>query len=366
MTNSSLQNETFIGSHAQEHRGLLQIKYPVTHGVVTDWDDMERVWSHVYGHELKISSEEHPLLLTEAPLNPRSNRSKAAQVLFETFNVPALYVAIQAVLALYGSGRGSGLVLDCGDGVTHAVPIFQGFAIENAIRRVDLAGRDVSDHLQLLLRKAGVSLETSAEREVVREIKEKMCYLALDPRREEKEWVNSRIEGLNMNIGIQPKGSELEASGGANSGAAGATEGGQEKNVFKLPDGRLLTLGPERFRAPEIMFNPELIGSESLGIHETLTNVIQRTDLDLRSTFYSNIVLSGGSTLTTGFGARLLDEMRKAAPANTKIKIFASPERKYMTWIGGSILGSLSTFQKMWVTVDEWHENPDMIHKSWM
>jgi centractin len=186
-----LEGDVFIGQRAQEFRGLLKIRYPLEHGVVTDWDDMEKIWHYVYENELKTLPEEHPVLLTEPPLNPRKNRDAAAQIMFETFNVPALYTSIQAVLSLYASGRTTGVVLDSGDGVSHAVPVFEGFAIPNSIRRIDVAGRDVTEQLQVLLRKNGHVLHTSAEKEVVRMIKEKACYVSLDPKREEKDWMNS-------------------------------------------------------------------------------------------------------------------------------------------------------------------------------
>ena len=186
-----LEGDVFIGQRAQELRGLLKIRYPLEHGIVTDWDDMEKIWHYVYENELKTLPEEHPVLLTEPPLNPRKNRDAAAQIMFETFNVPALYTSIQAVLSLYASGRTTGVVLDSGDGVSHAVPVFEGFAIPNSIRRIDVAGRDVTEQLQLLLRKNGHVLHTSAEKEVVRMIKEKVCYVSLDPKREEKDWMNS-------------------------------------------------------------------------------------------------------------------------------------------------------------------------------
>ncbi|WRT66227.1 actin-2 [Kwoniella shivajii] len=323
----AIQDNLFIGRRAQELRGLLKIKYPMEHGVVTDWDDMERIWGWVYGEGLKALSEEHPVLLTEAPLNPRQNRDVAAQIFFETFNVPAFFTSVQAVLSLYSSGRTTGIVLDSGDGVTHAVPVFEGFSMPHAIRRIDIAGRDVTDHLQLLLRKSGYNLHTSAEKEVVRTIKEKTCYLALNPAKEEKD-------------------------------QSGAWE------EFRLPDGKVIQLGVERFLAPEILFNPELIGQEYPGVHQVIVDSINRTDLDLRKSLFSNIVLSGGSTLCTGFGDRLLNEVKKLALKDVKLKIYAPPERKYSTWIGGSILAGLSTFKKMWVSADEYKEDPDIIHKK--
>ncbi|KAI5805870.1 actin family [Geopyxis carbonaria] len=325
----ALEGDVFIGQRAQELRGLLKIKYPLEHGIITDWDDMEKIWQFIYSEELKTLSEEHPVLLTEAPLNPRTNRDTAAQIFFETFNVPALFMSIQAVLSLYASGRTTGIVLDSGDGVSHAVPVYEGFAMPSAIRRIDVAGRDVTEHLQVLLRKSGSVFHTSAEKEVVRLIKEKTCFVAIDPKKEEKEW----------------------AGGGA-----------ARVEHYQLPDGNTLKLGSERFRAPEILFDPEIIGLEYPGIHQIVVDAINRTDMDLRKALFGNIVLSGGSTLTKGFGDRLLSEVRRLAVKDMKIKIFAPPERKYSTWIGGSILAGLSTFRKMWVSIDDWHENPEVIH----
>ncbi|KAL7747240.1 centractin- actin- protein of the dynactin complex [Sorochytrium milnesiophthora] len=343
----AVEGDFFIGRKAQELRGLLKINYPMEHGVVTDWDDMERVWQYLYTEELKTLSEEHPVLLTEAPLNPKQNREQQAQILFETFNVPALFTSVQAVLALYASGRTTGLVMDSGDGVTHAVPVYEGFAIPHAIRRIDVAGRDVTEYLQMLLRKAGYPFHTSAEKEVVRIIKEKTCYVALNPAKEEKE-------ASHAVSGVVPTG-------------AASTRGPGD---FVLPDGKVVKLTPdhkmgvERFRAPEILFSPDLVGLEYPGISQVVVDSINKTDLDLRKNLFGNVLLSGGSTLFQGFGDRLLSEMQKLANADTKIKIFAPPERKYSTWIGGSILANLSTFKKMWVSAEEYQEDPDIIHKK--
>ncbi|MCJ1309991.1 Actin-like protein [Agyrium rufum] len=330
----ALEGDVFIGTKAQELRGLLKIRYPLEHGIVTDWDDMEKIWQFVYTEELKTLSEEHPVLLTEPPLNPRANRDMAAQILFETFNVPALFTSIQAVLSLYASGRTTGIVMDSGDGVSHAVPVYEGFAMPSSIRRIDVAGRDVTEHLQLLLRKAGYVFQTSAEKEIVRMIKEKTSYVSPDPKKEEKEWSRD----------------------------SNSSRPDQRKVEYVLPDGHKIKLGAERFRAPEILFDPELIGLEYPGIHQIVVDAINRTDMDLRKSLFGNIVLSGGSTLTKGFGDRLLHEVQRLAVKDMRIKIFAPPERKYSTWIGGSILAGLSTFRKMWVNMDDWHENPEIIH----
>ncbi|KAL8604948.1 Beta-centractin [Nucella lapillus] len=315
----ALEGDTFIGPEAEEHRGLMSIRYPMEHGIVKDWNDMERIWQYIYSKDqLQTFSEEHPVLLTEAPLNPRRNREKAAEIFFETFNVPALFISMQAVLSLYATGRTTGVVLDAGDGVSHAVPVYEGFALPHSVRRVDVAGRDVSRYLRLLLRKEGMHLRTSAEFEVVRQIKERTCYLSINPLKEESA--------------------------------------DTEKVQYTLPDGTSVEIGPARFRAPELLFRPDLIGEECEGIHEVLSHSIQKSDVDLRKTLYSNIVLSGGSTLFKGFGDRLLSELKKLAPKDIKIRISAPQERLYSTWIGGSILASLDTFRKMWVSKREYHE----------
>jgi len=322
----AVEGDQFIGNRAEELRGLLRLQHPMDHGIVQNWNDMEHIWNHVYG-ELKIQAEEHPVLLTEAPINPRKNREKAAEIFFETFNVPALFISMQAVLSLYASGRTTGMVLDSGDGVTHSVPVYEGFALPNAIQRIDLAGRDITDHLQQLLRRAGYAFSTTAEREVVRTIKETACYVAFDPAKEEEL--------------LEP----------------GDKTHKPVQLSYKLPDGNTIELGPERFRAPEPLFHPDLIGEEYMGIHECVVTSIKKADLDLRKTLFSNIVLSGGSTLFPGFGDRLLYEIKRLAPKDVKIKISAPPERKYSTWIGGSILASLATFRKMWVSHEEYEED---------
>ena len=251
--------------------------------------------------------------------------------MFETYGFPAMYVGIQAVLSLYASGRTTGIVLDIGDGVSHTVPIYEGYAMPHAIDRLDLAGRDLTNYLVKILRTRGHSFTTSAEYEIVRNIKEKLCFTALD---------------YEQQMRVAASSSPIEKE-------------------YELPDGRTISIGDELFRCPEALFRPSVLGMEPKGIHKMVNQSIMTCDIDIRKDLYSNIVLSGGSTMFNGIDKRLENEVTHLAPNSMKVKVTAPEARKYLVWSGGSILASMPTFRDMWISRQEYDEfGASIVHRK--
>lgn len=323
--------DCYVGNDAQAKRGILKVTYPVDHGIVEDWDDMERIWHHTFFNQLRVEPQEHAVMLTEAAMNPKANRERMTQIMFETFYVPALYVSTQAVLSLYASGRTTGIVCDSGDGVTHIVPIYEGYAMPHGIMRINVAGRDLTDYMMTLLKERGNAMTSSAEREICRDIKEKVCYVADD----------------------------LEAE------MAAVKEGSKPDVSYELPDGNIIMLGNERFRCPEVLFNPMLIGKEALSLPNMVYEAIKKCDIDVRKELFHNIVLSGGTTMFQGFGKRMQKELAASAPSTMRIRVLYPDDRKHSVFIGGSMLSDLDTFTSMCVSKQEYTEHgPGIIHKK--
>jgi actin-related protein len=321
--------EYYVGDEANAIRGVLALNYPIEHGIVTSWDDMEKIWHHAFFSELRVWPEEHPVLLTEGILGPKANREKMAQIMFETFRVPKMFVEIPMVLALYASGRSMGMVVDSGDGVTLAVPVYEGFALPHAIIRMDLAGHDLTAYMIKLLTERGYAFVTDSEKEIARDIKEKLTYVALDFEAE-----------------MSKADEELE-------------------KTYQMPDDNVLTIGKERFRCPEALFDAQPLGRTIQGVHLTTFSSIMRCDVDIRLDWFANIVLSGGNTMFPGIAERMTKELQALTPPTYRITITTPPERKYSAWIGGSILASLSTSAEMWITKEEYNvTGPGIVHSN--
>uniref|UniRef100_A0A3B4YEJ0 Uncharacterized LOC111649539 n=1 Tax=Seriola lalandi dorsalis TaxID=1841481 RepID=A0A3B4YEJ0_SERLL len=329
--NGNTVRDTYIGHEAQHMRGVLALQHPIKNGIIRNWDEMEKIWHHTF-QQLCVDPEEHPVLLTEAAMNPLQNRQRMVEIMFECFNVPFTYVAMQAVLALYAAGRSTGVVFDSGDGVSHSVPVFEGYCLPHAVQRFPLAGGDVTLQLKKLLQEKGVSMRTTAEMEIVREMKERCCCVALSY--------------------------EAELTGRGSS----CTE-----MHYTMPDGQMVSLGSERFRAPEILFKPELIGQDQYGMHESIFKSILSSDIDLRRCFLGNIVLSGGNTLLPGLPERLQAEIRGLLPADMceSVGVTSPKDRDFSVWSGGAVLANLPTFSSAWIRQDEYAEfGPQIVFRK--
>jgi actin-related protein len=322
------EDQVFVGDEAAQLTSDYTCHYPVSRGIVTNWDDMERIWRYAFYSELRVAPEDHPVLLTEPPLNPRGNRDKMTRIMFETLGVPAIQIATSARLALHASGRITGIVIESGDSVTHTVPFYEGHMIARAVLRLDVGGRDVTAFLAKLLAERGYALTSTVEREVVR-IKEDLCYVASD-----------FVEELKSASVY----SDLETP-------------------YKMPDGTVVTIGSERFRCAELLFRPALACIDQVGIHQAAYASVMKCDVDFRNDLYRNVVLAGGNTMFPGIEVRMQKELAELAPIPVRVKVVAPRERASLSWKGGSILASLDSFQ--WISKAEYDESgPSVVHRK--
>jgi len=318
------KKDSYVGDEAQQNRAILALQRPMKHGIVEDWDAMEKVWEHTYKSELRVNYiDEHPLLITEALRNPKNHREKMATIFFESFECPAFYVTNPCGLDLYASGRHCGFCIDIGEGVAQGFPCEGVYPMINAMFRYNFAGGELTDYLGDLMTETGhYELNSIQDKLLVQDIKERTCYAA---------------DSYDIAMAQSRQSSELQRS-------------------YELPDGQTITLNSERFRCPEALFQPSLLGLELPGLHQVIYNCIMRCPIDLRKDFLGNFVLSGGTTMFSGFAERLERELISLAPVTMKVKVIAAPERKYHAWIGGSILGSLTRFSECWVTRQQYDE----------
>lgn len=308
-------HDLVIGDEAAAGRSMLQLSRPISNGVVQSWEDMEAVWDYTFG-QLGITPSEHKVVQTEAALNPPRNRERIVETMFERYGFAGVNVSVQAILALNSQGLTSGFVVDSGDGVTHLVPVMQGYLEPALVERVNLAGRHVTEHLMKLLAGQGHPLNSTADLETVREIKQKLCYVAYDPESEKKL----------------------------------ARETTLVDRQYTLPDSRVIRVGAERFLAPEILFNPAAAGrGDGGGLADLVFNTIRRSEIDVQKDYFSHIILSGGTTMFPGLSSRLEKDIRKlylervlqgdrSRAAKFRCNVEDPPRRQHMVFLGASIV----------------------------
>jgi len=321
----------YVGEEAWSKRMELRLKYPIENGVVCNWTDMEAIWHHIFYNELKVEPQKHNMLLTEPPMNPAANRERMTEIMFETFETPLFTVVSHPVLSLFNSGCTTGIVVDSGDGASHAVPIYEGFLLAHAATgsyRL-FAGRDVTEYLTQMLAELGYSF-TPHERELVVDIKKKLCYIALDYDAE----------------------------------MAAATGSSDMEKIFTLPDGKIITLGDQRFRCPEVLFQPGLKDRDAPSFQDATFQSISKCDVEIQKDMYKNVVLSGGNTMFAGFSERMTKELTALAPPDTEVKVVTPC--KDSAWRAGQSLAYPGLGQsKDWISKSEyWETGPTIVQKK--
>eukprot|EP01084_Bolivina_argentea_P044174 81319_1 len=319
----SICQAVYVGKNAYSHQDILSpLQTPINNRTIKHWNDMVEIWHHTFEHELGVITKGAAILMAHSPLVSNDDKKQMTKVMFETFNVNKFYLIMGEVLALYASGRTTGIICSSGYKNSHIVPIYEGYSLPHAIQRVNLGGFDVTEYLQKVFLQNTAMYNGYCARTATFDdwntIKEKLCYVALNFEKE----MEKTIIGKN----------------------------------FELPDGEIICIDNERFRATEIMFKPDLIGLEDGGIHKTLNNSIMQCDVDIRRDMFNNIVLCGGNVMFDGMVERLQKEMNYSEPCRFKKNVIGNDEREYQIWLGGSILGSLETFEEMWITKEEYDE----------
>lgn len=318
----------YIGDDAQNRRDL-SFSYPIQHGVITDWDDMQKIWDNCFYQKLQIIPKCQPILLTEPPLNPIINRERMAQTMFELYNFPSLSIVSKDLLSSYTACRTSGIILGLGDGVIYVTPFYEGHTLPHVVTKLDFGGHDLTEYLMSLLSMNNYSFSTTSEREIVQDIKETCCYIATDYNLEKQKAIHDPTM----------------------------------KKKYSLSEGDNIFLAEERFKCPEALFQPSLLGFKSKGIHEILYDTIMNCDIDMRRDLCSGVILSGGTSHFPGLAERLKKELAEIAPA--RIRIISNTESQYFSWIGGSILSTLSLFKSFWIKKSDYEEfGPSIVRRN--
>lgn len=263
-----------------------------------------------------------PLLLLDTPLNPLANREWMAQFLFETCRVPAIALFSTAVMSLFSTGRTRGLVVESGDGVTHAVPVFEGFPLPHAIFSINKAGRDITEEL---------TKRVMAE-----------------------EMVKDKPSSVTMQKMKEHLGTVADSREDAQNGSNDMED--EEARSFELPDGTIIQV-PARVRkgACEILFHSE---GEGHSVQDICSRALKTVDADFRNDLVKTVVVAGGSSMLKGFAPRLRRELSAIVPSELErhVNIVVDSQRRHAAWIGGSMFASLSTFQQMKITRAEYDE----------
>ncbi|RLI09075.1 hypothetical protein DRO32_01385 [Candidatus Bathyarchaeota archaeon] len=327
---STLLGMPVVGRRAVGLKGVLQISRPVDRGRVRDWWKMEVLWRF----SLNLLGTRPPglkLFLTEPILSPEEDRERMAEVAFEELRVSGLYLGEQPLLAFYAHGGATGLVVDVGHGLTQIAPVWKGFLIPKAVRKMPLGGDDITTFLIHLLMKKGYYLATPAGAEVVKDIKERMCYVALDPEEE--------LRGRSPADFTGPVG---------------------ERGLYRLADGTTIRLGEELFLAPEVLFNPPLMGLDLDPLPKLILDSIMACDIDQRRDLLENIIVCGGTSLLKGLKERLrveLERLLREEGIRTRPRVVMPKLREFYAWMGASKLASLVEDLGLWVTREEYEEH---------
>ena len=330
--NNQQIKEKYIGEECDKYMPILKLKFPIEHGCFTSEEDILPLFNHVYSR-LKMNSEEikeHPVLITEPLLNKFKSREKISSVLFDILNVPALIFAAQPILSIYSTSSTSGAILESGSGVTQSCILYEGFSLPCSHERYNYGGDDVSKNFMQLLHKQGYYFDTSAEYQIVNDIKEHFCFTTFSKNFEHEK---KCLEGSKE----------------------------EENDHYFLPDGNIISIGVEKLLPAEILFRPDLIGCEFPSFQQMLYNSIDKADVEIRNKLYENVILCGGNTAIKNLNKRIWEELKKLSPYLQNIKIRSPNKPQLSAWLGGNIISSLEMINKMWVTQKEWDEIGDKI-----
>lgn len=340
-------------------RDGMEVGHPMVDGLIEDWDLIEQVWRHALVDRLGVDPSEHPLLVSEPSFNPSVKREKMTQILFETFSIPALFISKEPVLSCFANARATGLVVDCGGALTVCTPVFDGYALQRGIIRSPIGGDRISEELAKRVEiKTGKTLCPAYAAKKLFSADGSFSAQYFDyplTTLSYRRWATSLIADDLKHSVCRVFETYFDAETNANIPCV----------PYELPDGQILDVGPERFVAADIIFNPALsilpsaVAPESqLGIHQLIHNSIAACDVETRKELCSNVIITGGTSLLSGFNERLSSELQASGPA-LKMKIIATnyvAERKFSVWLGGSILSSLGSFQQMWMSQQEYKE----------